>query len=216
MDLGTLFGEEPEVEAIGEIDEFEEALDFEAELEEPLFDAEEEAVERPRRRPVLRTLLVMLVVLVAALALVVLIAVSRPTAPAPATQPTSVPTLVVSDTVQVALDAAQQTANQQSQLLGGPATARLETSSLGTTLMIRVCRPAGTDLSQAMMIAMEMAANSGVSVRNELDAVGADLVNCDRDDTLMSAVAPVEQAMAFAADRSISSDEFRAGWQWQP
>lgn len=216
LDLGTLFDmEEGEAETAGEAESLEDLPDFDLEAFEAQTMAGTATRAMPRRRPLRRFLLIALTLLVIGLIVVGVVVVTQPAAPRPVAQPTEVPTLAVSDTMQVALDGAQQVANQQSQALGGPAVARLETSPLGSTLILRVCRPAGTDLSQAITLAMEMAANAGLSVQDELDAVGANLINCDRGDVLLHAVAPVAQAAAFAT-RDITLEEFRASWQWTP
>lgn len=213
LDLDDLFGEgEPPFAEDEELPSFEGEPDF-------LSGAAE---ERPRRRSSRRTLVALAVVLVLIGVLTVILIVSQqPPAGPPSdqialeAQVTMVPNPTASDTVQVVLDSAQSAANAQTQLLGGPATAQLEERGLGATLVIRVCRPAGTDLSRAMALAMETVARYSVAVQDEIAAVGADLVNCDRQDVLMSAAAPMDRVVAFA-NGSLSADDFRASWQWSP
>jgi len=209
LNLDDLFGEgEPSLAGDEELPSFEGEPDF-------LSGAVE---ERPRRRSSRRTLLALTVVLVIiGVLVVILILGQQPPADQVAleVQVTMVPNPTVSDTVQVVLDSAQSAANAQTHLLGGPATARLEERGFGATLVIRVCRPAGTDLPRAMVFAMETAARFGVAAQDEIAAVGADLVNCDRQDVLMSAAAPMDRVVAFA-NGSLSADDFRASWQWSP
>ncbi|MBN1966271.1 MAG: hypothetical protein JW910_16605, partial [Anaerolineae bacterium] len=140
------------------------------------------------------------------------------TAPAPAggTPPTQVvEALPPSDAMQTVLDDVQAAANGQSALLGGAATALYQSRDGDPTLTIQVCRPADTDLFAAMDYAMDLAADYSTTVSEELAAVGADLINCIRQDTLLSAVAPIEAAQAYA-DGDLSSQEYRSTWQWLP
>jgi len=168
-----------------------------------------------RRRPLLRLVLVAL--LVVALGAAVVIAASNlggKEAPAATEAPAVAGVEEPSDTMKTVLEAAASAANAQQALLGGPATAELEVRDGLPALVIRVCRPANTDLSNAMGIAMEMAARYSVSAQDELGAAGADLVNCTRNDLLLSAVAPIDRIIAFA-NGNLTRDEFRATWQWQ-
>ncbi len=175
--------------------------------------AEGRAVKQPRRRPILRTVLLVVLLIVVILAGAVLINLNRPVTPA--APPPAEETPVLSVAMQTALEAAASAANARSELLGGSATAQLEARIGGAVLVIRVCRPAGTDLTLAMGVAMEAAANSSILVQDEVAAVGADLVNCARDDVLMRALVPIDQAVAYASGR-LSPEAFRAAWQWMP
>lgn len=209
IDFGPLFEEEAEG---GEgFPPFEEMPTYDLEGEEEEAEAEPEA--RPRRRPVLRTVLIVLVILVLAVGAAAVILQSRaPTAPAAAT-PTAAQALEPSMAMQTVLEAAQNALTGQSELLGGEPTVRLEARDGGPALIITVCRPARPDLPDALGIAMEMAARYGVSVQDEIALVGVEMINCERNDLLLSATAPIEQAVSFASG-NLSSEEYRAAWQW--
>lgn len=181
---------------------------------EPFEDEDEEQAEaRPRRRPLLRSVLILLLVVVIAAGIIAVLLNSQP-APT-ATAPTTVPTAVVlepSDTVQTVLEAAESAANAQESLLGGPASVRLEQRDAGPTLIVRVCRPVGTDITTAMDTAMEIAARYSISIDEEITAVGADLVDCEREDVLYSGTVTIETAAAFA-NGEITPETFRSRWQ---
>jgi hypothetical protein len=66
-----------------------------------------------------------------------------------------------------------------------------------------------------MKYAMDITARFGLTVQNEVASVGAEFVNCVRGDSLLGALAPIEQAVEFA-NGSLSRDQFRVTWQWTP
>ena len=174
----------------------------------------EEAPQPRRERSVLRSVLIVLLVIVLAIAVVMAISNNRPTTPGVA--PTeSVAAIEPSEAMLTVLEAAESAANAQSDLLGGEASVNFEARGDNKVLVIRVCRSANLDLSSAMDIAMDLAARYSISVQDEVTTVGADLINCDRDDILLSATAPIDQATAYA-NASLTSDEFRATWEWMP
>ncbi len=218
VDFGWL--DEEELEPVAEdwdvlpdIDEsgFLSTDDLEEDLIEP---GQEEVPEATPRKRVLRPVLLFLLIIAVIVAAVVLSSNFRqsesPVATDVAAQPQNTD---ISDTMQIVLEAAESAANAQQELLGGPASASLEMQGDGAILMIRVCRSAGTDLTSAMNIAMEMAARYGVSAQDELAATGVVLENCTRNDILLSATAPIEESAAFA-NGNRSQHEFRTFWQW--
>ncbi|GAB4527534.1 MAG: hypothetical protein Kow0063_02930 [Anaerolineae bacterium] len=207
IDFGSLFDEEGA--GTGDIPPFEEMPAYDLEEEE-----EEETEARLRRRPVLRTLLIALVILVFAVGVaVVLLQGGGPSAPAPTSPTAAAQVLEPSAAMQTVLEAAQNALTGQSELLGGTPTVHLEARNGSPSLIITICRPARPDLPDALNIAMEMAARYGVSVQDEIAIVGVDIINCERNDLLMGATAPIEQAVAFASGY-LSSEEYRAAWEW--
>lgn len=184
--------------------------------DEPVFEgaapAAEKAAAVPRRRPLRRLLMILVLLVVIIGAVLVVVAVTRPTGTTP---PPTQNVLVPSDAMQGILETASGAANAQSSMLGGSAEAQLVTLAGESALVIRVCRPSGTDIGSAMGAAMTLAAQYGAVVQDEIAAVGAELVNCQRDDVLLRAVAPIEEAVAFR-DGSLPEGDFRATWQWLP
>jgi tetratricopeptide (TPR) repeat protein len=178
----------------------------------------DEAAEPASRRPVLRYVLIALLLVVVVVSVFVLFnLLNRPITPDPVAQATDVPQtaqdIEPSENAATVLEAAASAANAQADRLGGEATVQLEERGGEPVLIIRVCRPAGADLSRAMAIAMETAARYSVSIEDEISAIGADLVNCARDDVLLRATTAVEDAVAFAND-DLSLDAFRETWQY--
>ena len=209
VDLGGLF-EESEAQVDEGLPSFDDSI-----FGEPEAEAGAPEKRRSRLRPLLLFALLLVIVLVVAAAVLLGGPGQGPVAaPSPAaTEAAAVETIEPSETLQTVLEAAENAANAQAALLGGPATVSLQSRAPGATLVIRVCRPAGSDITAAMNLAMEMAARYGVTVQNELAAVGAELVNCDRDDVLLSAVVPIQYAIAFA-NGDLAGESFRAEWQW--
>jgi hypothetical protein len=175
---------------------------------------------RSRGRSILRSVLIVLLVLLLALAAVIVIRRIPSQPVSPAGQPTAIAAgtevpLQPSSDVLTVLDAAESAANAQAELLGGASSAEYVTRNGAPAIVREVCRPAGADLTYALNIAMDITARFGLTVQNEVASVGAEFVNCERGDSLLGALAPIEQAVEFA-NGSLSRDQFRVTWQWTP
>ncbi len=209
LDLGDFFAGDNELPSFDDdMPDFGDEADF-----DEVFDVEETADASPRRRPLRRILMMLVLLVVIVGAVLVVVIATGPSATTPASQTEEA--LVPSDTMQNILTTASGVANSQSDVLGGSAEAQLVTRAGEATLVIRVCRPASANIGTAMSAAMALAAQYGAVVQDEIAAVGAELINCQRDDVLLSAIAPVNQAVAFR-DGTLLADDFRATWQWLP
>lgn len=78
-------------------------------------------------------------------------------------------------------------------------------------LTVRVCRGAGPDLVDSAQFAMELAARHGVAGSDELKFIGVSMVNCGRQDALLTLFADIESAAGFA-DGTLDSKAFRDRW----
>jgi hypothetical protein len=197
-------------------------------------EAADSVERRSRPRSILRSVLILLLIVLVGVLVVALI--PRITAPAvPGTTPVAAePTtdsmasnsmagdeeaagedeLAASEDVQTVLEAVTSAANAQSDLLGGEADAMYELRNGLPTIVIQVCRPAGTDISSSMDIAMDIAARFGLTVQDEIGAVGADLVNCERNDELLSATVAIDHAASYA-NGLLTPNDFRQTWRWR-
>ena len=82
-----------------------------------------------------------------------------------------------------------------------------------SAIILEVCRSAGPDISTAMNTAIETMSDESVALPDEIIYIGIRLMNCDREDVLLSAYTTSEQFRAYQND-DISEAEFRASWQW--
>ncbi len=175
---------------------------------------EQPAAVAPQRRPALRRVLLALLVIVV-IAGGVLLALNyrqpQPQGLATNTMMAAQTILEPSGAVQRVLEAAQAAAKAAAAQLGGPAAVSYELRDNVPTLLVRVCRPAGLDVPAALDRAMDLAARYGVSAQDEIAAVGAMLINCDRDDTLVGALASMDSAAAYAG-QALEQAAFRATW----
>ena len=169
-----------------------------------------------RRRSILRPLLIGLIIILLAVFAVTLLLQNQPGAPSmPADFPTEVAqALEPSADVQTVLEAVENAATAQTTLLGGAPSVMYESRGGTPTIVLQVCRTAGADLPTAMNVAMDIAARFGLTVQDEIGGIGAEFVNCARDDRLLAATAPVEDAVSFA-NGELTQEQFRATWQWQ-
>jgi hypothetical protein len=215
VDLGALWDDEDEglPPFEGEPD-FIEGLETEDESAVPEDTTPTEAVSR--RRNILRPVLIVLIILLVAVFAVTLLLRNQPAAPAAPTQALTevAQMLEPSDDVQTVLEAVENAANAQANLLGGTSSVMYESRDGMATIVLRVCRPAGADLTSAMNVAMDIAARFGLTVQDEIGGIGAEFVNCDRDDRLLAATAPIADAVSFA-NGQLTQDQFRATWSWQ-
>lgn len=171
------------------------------------------AEKTPRRTVVLRRVLLTLLVVVVAVGGVLLVQNTRQQEQAPATEVPAVAQIALepSSAVQAVLEAAQAAANAATSQLGGPAAVSFEARDNVPTLLLRVCRTVGRDIPAALDAAMGLAARYGVSAQEEIGAVGAILIDCERDDTLLGAVTSIDNAAAFAG-QTLEQTAFRATW----
>ncbi len=174
---------------------------------------EKPAAQAPRRRLALRTALLALLVIVVAVGGLLIVWNTRQMQEVPVTtSPVTVQTILEpSATVQAVLEAAQAAANAAVDQLGGPAVVSFELRDNAPTLLVRICRPVGRDIPAALDAAMGLAARYAVSAQEEIAAVGAMLINCDRDDTLLGALTSMDNAAAFAG-QTLGQTAFRASW----
>lgn len=171
------------------------------------------AEKAPRRTLILRRVLLTLLVVVVAVGGVLLVQNTRQQGQMPATEVPMVAQLALepSSAVQAVLDAAQAAANAATAQLGGPAAVSFEAWDNVPTLLLRVCRPVGRDIPAALDAAMGLAARYGVSAQEEIAAVGAILIDCERDDTLLGAMTSIDHAAAYAG-QTLEQTAFRATW----
>ncbi len=93
------------------------------------------------------------------------------------------------------------------------AEARLDTSALGKTLFVRLCSKAGPDLAKAVNSARELLAAQGVPLKDQVQAIGVEIVNCtNASQSLYKGVASIQDAVAFV-DKTIDAKKFRASWK---
>jgi hypothetical protein len=85
-------------------------------------------------------------------------------------------------------------------------------TSLGNTLIARVCTEAGPALRQALPAVIMTLAREASALAGEFEAIGANMSDCSNDTTLLMVGAFAEDAQAFA-DGSLSDAEFQARWQ---
>ena len=172
------------------------------------------SVQPSGRRNALRSILVVSLVLLVGLAAAILLLDIGGSAPVPvADAPVWTTLSEPSDLLQSVLEAAQQGSRPAS--LGGPVEARLATYEDGATLLFQVCRGAGSDLPEALEAGMEQVARYGISAQDELAYVAVSLINCERQDTLTEALAPIEEAVAFASGR-LDAEAFQLTWVVNP
>lgn len=171
------------------------------------------AEKTPRRTVVLRRVLLTLLVIVVAVGGVLLVQNTRQQAQMPATEVPVAAQIALepSSAVQAVLEAAQAAANAATAQLGGPVAVSFEARDNVPTLLLRVCRTVGRDIPAALDVAMGIASRYGVSAQEEIAAVGAMLIDCERDDTLLGAVTSIDNAAAYAG-QTLEQPAFRATW----
>ena len=215
VDLGALWDEEDD-----DLPPFEGEPDFieglETDEESAALDDTAPAETVSRRRSILRPLLIALIIILLAVFAVTLLLQNQPGAPTtPAESPTEIAqVLEPSADVQTVLEAVENAATAQTSLLGGAPSVMYKSRGGTPTIVLQVCRTAGADLPSAMNVAMDIAARFGLTVQDEIGGIGAEFVNCTRNDRLLAATAPVEDAVSFA-NGELTQDQFRATWQWQ-
>lgn len=229
--------EAPDAEAVEELAEIKQldiatdtgadegAVDFSGWLEdladsetaqEETTEVQPDAAETPRRSYLLRNLLLVTILLVVGIGLAYLVlSLQSPVATTSPAESVFTDLAEPSDTLQSVMEAAQRGAEAEAVVLGGEPEAKLVIFDDDAALLVRVCRGAEADLPTAMDSAMALAARYGISAQDELMHVGATLVNCDRQDTLLEAFTSIEDAAEYASG-SLSAEAFRLSWTMTP
>jgi hypothetical protein len=87
-------------------------------------------------------------------------------------------------------------------------------TSLGETLLVSICTLPGPELRAALPRAMNAIANVSHSLAEDMDAVGARMLNCGNNSTLLVIGVSLENAVAYA-DGELSEEQFQALWTSQ-
>jgi hypothetical protein len=87
-------------------------------------------------------------------------------------------------------------------------------TNAGNTLLVTICTNAGPELRTALNDAMSIIANNSADWSEEVEAVGAHMVNCGTNSTLLLISAAIEDAVAYG-DGELDEAEFQARWASQ-
>ncbi len=87
-------------------------------------------------------------------------------------------------------------------------------TSLGDTLLVSVCTLAGPELRAALPQVMNAIAGISQSLAIDVDAVGARMLNCANNTTLLVIGVPHADAVAYA-NGDLNDEEFQARWSSQ-
>lgn len=87
---------------------------------------------------------------------------------------------------------------------------QIETTELGSTLVANICTAAGLELRAALPSVMDVLARQ--SLPADAEAVGARMINCDDNTTLLLIAVPVSGVVGYA-DGSLSEEDFQALWK---
>lgn len=88
------------------------------------------------------------------------------------------------------------------------------TTSLGNTVMASVCAAPGREMRALLPQVMGALAEQIGDLGDEVEAIGASMINCETNAPMLTVAAPREIAQAFA-DGDLNAAEFSAGWQPQ-
>lgn len=88
------------------------------------------------------------------------------------------------------------------------------TTSLGNTVVASVCSAPGREMRGLLPLVMSALAEQVGELGDDVEAVGASMVNCETNAPMLTVAVPREMAQAFA-DGDLNLGEFSAGWQPQ-
>lgn len=91
---------------------------------------------------------------------------------------------------------------------------QISETSAGNTLLVTICTNAGVELRTDVNEAMAIIANNSASWAEEVEAIGAHMVNCGTNNTLLLISAAIEDATAYA-DGGLDEKEFQSRWMSQ-
>jgi len=87
-------------------------------------------------------------------------------------------------------------------------------TSLGNTLLVSICTLAGPELRAALPEAMRAIASASSTLGSDVDAVGARMINCGNNTTLLEIAVPRADAIAYA-NGELDDRAFQALWRSQ-
>lgn len=91
---------------------------------------------------------------------------------------------------------------------------KVEPTNLGRTWVVEVCGSAGPERRSTLVEVMEAAASKSVDLAGEIDAIGVRIINCERNDILITVASSMNDAAAFASG-GINSESYQALWRPQ-
>jgi hypothetical protein len=87
-------------------------------------------------------------------------------------------------------------------------------TGLGSTLLVNICSVAGPELRAALPIVMNAIATASDSLETNIEAVGARMLNCGNNSTLLIIGVAREDAVAYA-NGQLTNEDFQALWRSQ-
>jgi hypothetical protein len=84
-------------------------------------------------------------------------------------------------------------------------------TNAGNTLLVSICTSAGPELRTDLNDAMSIIAINSTAWADQVDAIGAHMVNCGTNSTLLLISAAVEDVVAYA-DGELDEGEFQSRW----
>jgi hypothetical protein len=85
-------------------------------------------------------------------------------------------------------------------------------TTLGNTLLARICGVPGPEARSRLIDAMNVLGAESTNVEADVEALGAEIVDCDTDLTLLAVALPLSEAQAFAAG-DVDESGFQAAWR---
>lgn len=96
-----------------------------------------------------------------------------------------------------------------------PSSARVESTTLGQTMLVSVCTTAGDEMRAALGVSMGDLSTVAAQMGAAADAVGVRLVNCETEQTLRIIGAPVDAAVRYAGG-ALDRSSYEASWRALP
>jgi hypothetical protein len=84
-------------------------------------------------------------------------------------------------------------------------------TNLGATLLFAVCSERGEGLRGTLNEIMPILAENALSVIDDIDAIGVELIDCDTETVINVIAVPLEDAVAFSGGE-LTDTEFRSRW----
>lgn len=93
------------------------------------------------------------------------------------------------------------------------AQSAIQSTSLGSTLVIRVCAIPGREFNDRLNALMSAAVSLAASMPEEVEAFGAALVHCGDPEANLRVIGVARRAIIEFADEEIESKDFQRAWQ---
>jgi len=87
-------------------------------------------------------------------------------------------------------------------------------TNLGETVVVTVCTESSASVRQNLPAVMDVIASRAAVLASDAEAIGARLVNCDTDRSLIFIAVPKEQAVEYAVG-NLTAEDFQASWRPQ-